>query len=542
MKTKIILVLILFAFSKIVIAQDIRELSFGKPFSIVNLKSSEGTKAVNGQWKFSNTTIVEQSFNEPGSSKTDNLKLYPTGKSIVTHNITPKAGAIDFDDKSWENLSPESLEDRKGTGLLSYVWYRINVTIPSTLAGNSVEGATVYFEIVMDDYAEVFVNGKLNKTFGDANGQTISGYNSRNRIVLTNNAKAGEQFQIAVLGINGPIADLPDNYIWIRSATLDFYKQKPVNPDWDSIGQIEKDDSALETILSSNAKVTKLADGFSFTEGPVWHNDGFLLFSDPNQNVIYKYDPITSNVSVYITKSGYAGMDIGERQQPGSNGLTLDKEGRLVVCQHGNRRVIRHEKKGPITILSDNWEGKKLNSPNDIVLRSDGIVYFTDPPYGLPNFYNDKTKETPIQGVYAIINGKTILLAKDLGGPNGIAFSPDEKYLYVSNWDIRDIHNTKVIWKYEVQKDGTLKNGREFFSMNNTPGDEALDGLKVDNQGNIFCSAPGGIWIISAQGKLLGKITAPERPANMAWGGKDGKTLYLTAHTSLYKIETLTGK
>jgi gluconolactonase len=251
------------------------------------------------------------------------------------------------------------------------------------------------------------------------------------------------------------------------------------------------------------------------------------LFSDPNQNVIYKYDPITSNVSVYITKSGYAGMDIGERKQPGSNGLAYDKEGRLVVCQHGNRRIVRHEKKGPITVLSDNWEGKKLNSPNDIVLRSDGMVYFTDPPYGLPNFYNDKTKETPHQGVYAIINGKTILVAKDLGGPNGIAFSPDEKYLYVSNWDIRDIHKTKVIWKYEVQKDGTLKNGAA---------------LKIDNQGNIFSSAPGGVWIISPEGKLLGKITAPERPANMAWGGKDGKTLYLTAHSSLYKIETLTGK
>ncbi len=542
MKTKILLILLLFAFSKLAVAQDIRELSFGKPFSIVNLKSSEGTKAVNGQWKFSNATIVEQTFNEPGSSKTDNLKLYPTGKSIVTHNIAPKAGAKDFDDKSWENLAPESLEDRKGTGLLSYVWYRINVTIPATLAGNSVDGSTVYFEIVMDDYAEVFVNGKLNKTFGDAGGQSISGYNSRNRIVLTNNAKAGEQYQIAILGINGPMADLPDNYIWIRSATLDFYKQKPANADWDSIGKIEKDDTALDNILLTDAKVTKLADGFSFTEGPVWHNDGFLLFSDPNQNVIYKYDPITSNVSVYITKSGYAGMDIGERKQPGSNGLAFDKEGRLLVCQHGNRRIIRHEKKGPITVLSDNWEGKKLNSPNDIVLRSDGTVYFTDPPYGLPNFYNDKTKETPDQGVYAIIDGKTILVAKDLGGPNGIAFSPDEKYLYVSNWDIRDIHKTKVIWKYEVQKDGTLKNGKEFFNMNSTPDEEALDGLKVDNQGNIFSSAPGGVWIISPQRKLLGKITAPERPANMAWGGKDGKTLYLTAHSSLYKIETLTGK
>jgi gluconolactonase len=286
--------------------------------------------------------------------------------------------------------------------------------------------------------------------------------------------------------------------------------------------------------------VEKVADGFSFTEGPVWHPDGYLLFSDPNTNTIYRYNPANHNVTVYMSHSGYTGADIGDYHQPGSNGLTIDKEGRLIIDQHGNRRVIRLEKKGPITILSDNFDGKRLNSPNDLVLKSDGSLYITDPPYGLPGLFNDPQKETPYSGVYMIKNGKTVLLTKDLGGPNGIAFSPDEKYLYIGNWDIRDIHHTKTVWRYEVQADGTLKNGKNFFDWNLTEDDEAIDGIKVDKAGNLFVSAPGGVWIISAEGKLLGKIVTPERPANMAWGD-DGKTLYLTAHTSLYKIRVNTG-
>jgi gluconolactonase len=174
------------------------------------------------------------------------------------------------------------------------------------------------------------------------------------------------------------------------------------------------------------------------------------------------------------------------------------------------------------------------------VIKSDGIIYFTDPPYGLPGFYNDKNKELDYQGVFMIKNGKVSVVAKDCGGPNGLAFSPDEKYLYVTNWDIRDIHNTKTIWRYEMQIDGTLKNGKIFFDWNFTADDEALDGMKVDKQGNLFVSAPEGLWILSAEGKLLGKIVTPERPANMAWGD-DGKTLYMTAHSSLYKVRVNTG-
>ncbi|MGZ5221845.1 MAG: SMP-30/gluconolactonase/LRE family protein, partial [Chitinophagaceae bacterium] len=220
----------------------------------------------------------------------------------------------------------------------------------------------------------------------------------------------------------------------------------------------------------------------------------------------------------------------------------IDKDGRLIIDQHGNRRVIRIEKKGPVTILADQIDGKRFNSPNDIVLKKDGTIYFTDPPYGLPGFFNDPKRELDYQGVFMIKNEKVQVVSKDLGGPNGLAFSPDEKYLYVTNWDIRDIHHTKTLWRYEVQTDGSLRNGKVFYDFSFTEDEEALDGMKVDKEGNLYVSAPGGLWILNKEGKLLGKIVTPERPANMAWGDEDGKTLYMTAHTSLYKLRVTTGK
>lgn len=523
-------------------AQEHRDLAIGQADAVADLRTREGLGALKATWKFREANIVEKAFKRPGPSPKDPLPLYPTGETVITHTLEPQAGAADFDDKAWETIDPTKLETRLGAGLLSFVWFRLNITVPEKLDQFQTRGATAIFEIVADDYAEIFVNGKLSKTLGQAGGGTISGWNARNRVLLTNDAKPGQQFQIAVLCANAPFADLPENYIWLRSATLDFYKSMPpACAGCQDVGRLVQIEKSFENVVAPDAKLEKLADGFQFTEGPVWHPDGFLLFSDPNTNVIYRYEPLTQNVSVYMTKSGYSGFDIGAYHQPGSNGLAIDEEGRLIVCQHGNRRVIRHEKKGPVTVLSDNVQGQKLNSPNDLVLKSDGTLYFTDPPYGLPKNYNDPKKETPHQGVYRLKNGQTELLSTALGGPNGIAFSPDERYLYVSNWDIRDIHHTKTLWRFEVDGNGKLANGIVFFDFSFTDGDEALDGVKVDRAGNVFVSAPGGVWVLSAEGKYLGKITAPERPANMAWGDADGKTLYLTAHTGLYKIRTLNG-
>ena len=535
-----ILLLLLIGISIAVLAQETRQLAVDKPQAIADLKTVEGAGLVSAKWFVQNGDIVNVGFKAPGPYATDVLALYPTGTAIRTHQLHPQIGASDFD-KGFKEIKPTDLESREGTGLFSFVWYKTEITIPETIGKLNTKGTTAVFEIVMDDYSEIWVNGKQSQAFGQSGNGLIAGYNTRNRVILANNAQPGQKFRIDILGINGAIGKLPDNYIWVRNAVIDFYTELPSNNSWADIGKIYSIDQRLINVIAPGTKIQKIADGFQFTEGPVWHPDGYLLFSDPNTNTIYRYDPATKNISVYISHSGYTGADIGEYGQPGSNGLAIDKDGRLIIDQHGNRRVIRIEKKGPVTVLADQFNGKRFNSPNDIVLKSDGTIYFTDPPYGLPGFFNDKRKELDYSGVFMIKDNEVKLVSKDLGGPNGLAFSPDEKFFYVTNWDIRDIHHTKTIWRYEVRPDGTLANGKIFFDFNFTEDEEALDGLKIDREGNLFVSAPGGIWIISPDAKLLGKIVTPERPANLAWGDADAKTLYLTAHTSLYKVRVNTG-
>jgi gluconolactonase len=290
----------------------------------------------------------------------------------------------------------------------------------------------------------------------------VRGWNAPNRNILTRDAKPGQTFSIAICGINAPLSDPPATFIWAKSATLDFYKPGRENPGREVESNIFRVDPAIDSIIPATAKVEKIAEGFGFTEGPVWipaadGNDGYLLFSDPNNNTIYRWSS-DGIVSVYRTHSGYTGLNIGEYNQPGSNGLTLDPQGRLTIDEHGNRRVTRLEKNGVVTILADRFEGKRLNSPNDLVYRSDGTLYFTDPPFGLPRVFDDPRKELRFSGVFMWKDGQLKLAAKDLVAPNGLAFSPDEKHLYVDNWEL----DRKVILRYDVATEGSLSNGTAF--------------------------------------------------------------------------------
>jgi gluconolactonase len=459
--------------------------------------------------------------------------LKASGPKNRTYDFTPDARAKDFDDSKWEVIPADSLEKRRGNGRLSLNWYRLNVTIPDKVGDFDTKGSTAVFEIVVDDYAEISVNGQTPFVLGQNGGTVAAGWNAPNRVVLTRDAKPGEKFQIAVLGINGPISTHPDTYIWVRSATLDFYAPTKIRRLLDVKLEVERKHDDLDQIIPPWTKLFKLADGFTFTEGPVWvpEGDGYLLFSDPNNNVIYRLTP-DGDVQLYMTKSGYAGENIGQYGQPGSNGLTLDEQGRLTICQHGNRRVVRIEKNGLTTVLADRFEGKRLNSPNDLVYRSDGTLFFTDPPFGLPKAHKDPRREQPHFGVYSVKDGKVRLVSKDFTGPNGLAFSPDEQFLYVGNWD----ETNKVVKRYPVNEDGTLGEGDVFFDMTSAPGEEAIDGIKVDQRGNVYVSGPGGLWIIDRHGRHLGTIRGPEHPHNMAWGGADGRTLYLAAQTGIYSI------
>ena len=259
-----------------------------------------------------------------------------------------------------------------------------------------------------------------------------------------------------------------------------------------------------------------MAAGFDFTEGPLWSPEGALLFSSPNTNAIYRWDP-RGEVTLFRSKSGYTGTDIGRYHQPGSNGLTFDPDGRLVMCQHGNRRVLRVEPHGNTTVMADRYDGARLNSPNDLVHRSDGTLLFTDPPFGLPGVFDDPGRELPFSGVFAVRDGEVILITDELAGPNGLAFSPDERYLYVGNWDVE----RKVIMRYALDEDCVVRGATVFADLTDEPGEDALDGIKVDEAGNVYACGPGGVWIISPTGERLGLLRLPEDPHNLAWGEDD---------------------
>ena len=503
----------------------------GKPDAVIDLATREGVDLVKGQWRYSDTKIIEVDFKAAGPDK------QPTGKPIKTYDFTPHAGGADFDDSKWEKIEPTTLDARRSTGRLCFNWYRINVTIPSGANDVELAGATAVFETSIDDYAEIWVDGEMSRALGQSGGSVVKGWNAPNRLIINRSVQPGQKIQLAIFGINGPLSNPPTNYIYMREAKLEFYKGDVVpvaiTPSEVNVEIIRKD-PALDSIVPPNPKIFKLAEGFKFTEGPVWdRKGGFLLFSDPNNNTIYKYSPEgNGQLAVFREKSGYEGADIAEYGQPGSNGLTFDREGRLTINQHGNRRVVRLEPDGQLTVIADKFEGKRLNSPNDLVYRSDGTLYFTDPPFVLLKFFNDPRKELPFSGVFAAKDGKITLVSKDLTGPNGVAFSPDEKFFYVDNWD----DHRKIIMRYEVNADGTLKNGKVFFDMTSAGTEDALDGMKVDKAGNLYVSGPGGLWILSPEGKHLGTIIPPKHPHNFAWGDNDGKTLYICARSGLYRM------
>jgi gluconolactonase len=497
----------------------------GRPDATVDLTTADGVRAIGGPWRYHDTTISEVAFRSVGSD------LKPSGPPNRTYDYAPHAGVARFDDSGWEALDPATLIARRSTGKLCFAWYRLHITVPKSIGEFDPTGSTLVFETVVDDYAEVWVDGKLTRELGQRGGSVVGGWNAPNRLVIGTGLKPGQEIELAIFAINGPISAAPENYIWMRSARLDFYRALPVaGPLASAPAEVERRDAALDALVPRDARIEKLADGFAFTEGPIWTREGELLFSDPNTNVIYQWSA-ERGVTVFRTSSGFEG-DISEYHQPGSNGLTLDPEGRLTVCQHGNRRVIRIESDGKETVLADRYEGKRLNSPNDLVYRSDGTLYFTDPPFGLPKVYDDPHKELPYSGVFCLARGTLKLVSIDLQGPNGLAFSPDEKYLYVDDWD----EQKKVVMRYEVRPDGALANGKVFFDMTSAPGEEALDGLKVDRRGNLYVSGPGGVWIISPTGKHLGTMRGPELPANFAWGDADGRGLYMTARTGLYRV------
>ncbi|MFB3777516.1 MAG: SMP-30/gluconolactonase/LRE family protein [Bryobacteraceae bacterium] len=303
------------------------------------------------------------------------------------------------------------------------------------------------------------------------------------------------------------------------------------------IGRVIREDPRIDKLIPPDARIEVLASGFEWCEGPLWVKDGgYLLFSDIPRNSIMKWQE-KQGVTLFMKPSGYTGIvDYG--REPGSNGLLLDPKGRLVMCEHGDRRISRLEPDGGKRTLADNYMGKRFNSPNDGVFRSNGDLYFTDPAFGLPKRFDDPRRELDFCGVYLLsADGKVTLLTKELSRPNGIALSPDEKTLYVANCDME----RPIIMAYPLKADGTIGAGRVFYDASLNP--EKLrgvpDGMKVDREGSLFASGPGGILVIAPDGKRLGRITSGQTMSNCAWGD-DGSMLYITSDMYLVRIKTST--
>jgi gluconolactonase len=310
--------------------------------------------------------------------------------------------------------------------------------------------------------------------------------------------------------------------------------------------KVEHLEPDLDLIVPVQAALERVSRGFTWTEGPVWIPSGYLLFAEIPSNSIRKWTP-DGGTTIFMQPSGYKGAAAYGGPEPGSNGMTLDHSGRLTVAGHAQRNVWRLEQIDPnaqVTILADTYLGKQLNSPNDLVYKSDGALYFTDPPYGLRTQKdNDPDKQLQVNGVYRIphaidqkpgsepMRSQLQLLVKDLTRPNGIVFSPDEKFLYVNNSEPR-----KIWMRYAVKADGTLMGGKLFFDATSDPRPGAPDGMKVDQNGNLYSAGPGGVWIFSPDGKHLGTMDVPEKVGNVAWGGADYKTLYIAASSSIYRI------
>ncbi len=298
-------------------------------------------------------------------------------------------------------------------------------------------------------------------------------------------------------------------------------------------GSILRVDRAIDALIPADARIEKLADGFAFTEGPVWHRGpDHLMFSDLRSNAVHIWTE-DGGVRTFMQPVFEGESDT---TSVGSNGLNIDSAGRLVLMEHGNRRVSRRERDGSMTVLADSYQGRRLNSPNDSAWKSDGWLYFTDPPYGLAGLEEDPARELDYNGIYRLSpEGELELLERGQTRPNGLAFSPDERTLYVANSDA----SNKVWYAYDVLADGRLGPGRVFYDVNDQDEIGATDGLKVDVDGNLFSTGPGGVWVFSYDGRHLGTIKPDEVPANVAWGD-EGSTLYMTARTGLYRIRLST--
>ena len=458
------------------------ELLPGRPDAVVDLQTDEGAALVGGRWRYADARVEEIDFVAPAGPGTPD-PLGPGSLPNRTYDVVPHAEAGDFDDSDWEVLAPADTMRRLANGRVCFNWYRIAVTIPERIGNLDPTGTTVVFEVVVDDYAEVWVNGRMPLALGRTGGQVVGGFNAPNRVVLTRDAQPGDRFVIAVIGINGPISASPRNYIWLRSATLELHVEAPAAEAAEL--RVWHSDAALDDVIGESA-LERVAGGFELTHASLWSPDGALVFSSPSR--LYRLDPFLGAVTPYPV----AGP---------ARALALSPEGRLTLARPDG--IVRVNPHGDTTVLAADRRA------NGLVYASDGTLYFTDSELG---------------GVFAVRDGEIALVADELAIPAGIALSPDERHIYVGNQD----DERTVVMRYDRLAGG---HGLVFQDMT---GEGAIGGIQVDPGGHLFICAPGGIWVASPGGERLGLLQLPEHPHDLA--RSPGGDLYVTAMTSVYRI------
>lgn len=492
----------------------------------LDLASLAGARQVNAEWRYHDAELHVVEFREPGPDRR------PSGPPNRTHDITPHAGGVEFDDADWPVIAADSLAARRGSGRVCFGWYRLRFEVPERIDGVATAGRTLEFEVVLDDYAEVWVEGRLPRHLGQTGGSLIAGWNAPNRVLLTHRAAAGQHFTIAVFGANGPLSDPPANYLWIRSATL---RMSPTEAWGEPVHlTMERLDPRLDAVVAPHASIERISDGHTWIEGPAWdRRQQCLLFSDIPRNEVKRWAP-GAGTTTFLTASGYSGRAPFPGREPGSNGLAVDATGRLWLCQHGDRRIVRREPNGELTTIAAAFEGKRLNSPNDLLLAPNGDVYFTDPPFGLPGQFDDPARELPFAGVFRRSpDGALTVLERSLRGPNGVALAPDGRTLYVSDADPEAPKWLRIHLDARGQPVGSdvLLDAKPWKGVR--PG--YPDGMKVDAAGNLFACGPGGVYVFAPDGILLGVLHTDVATSNCAFGG-DANTLFVTAEHAVLAL------
>ncbi|HEX6813598.1 MAG TPA: SMP-30/gluconolactonase/LRE family protein [Planctomycetota bacterium] len=485
----------------------------------VDLGSRAGAAAVAADWRYCDARIVDVPFRAAGPDRR------PSGPENRTWDIAPHAGAPDFDDRDWEVIAADSLQQRRGSGRLCFGWYRLRFTVPDAIGGVPTKGRALEFELVLDDYAEIWVDGRLPRHLGQRGGTLVAGWNAPNRVLLTHRAFAGQAFTIAVFGSNGPLSDPPPNYLWIRTAKLRLLPVPAWGKELDL--DLERLDPRLHAVVSAHATVETISGGHEWVEGPAWDRTaGCLYFSDIPRNEVLRWTP-GRGTEPFLSPSGYTGDAPFTGREPGSNGLAVDADGTLWLCQHGDRRIARRQADGSFATVVDRHEGRRLNSPNDLWLAPNGDLWFTDPPFGLPRQFDDPARELGFAGVYRRTpDGALTALVDDLRGPNGLALSPDGRTLYVSDADPQ-----APKW-LRVSLDARGRPGARELLLDAAPWRGVRpgfpDGMKVDARGHLFACGPGGLYVFHPDGTLLGVLHTGVATSNCAFGA-DERTLFLTA-------------